>query len=102
MPLKNSIFFCPVICCNSSQSTPAGWEDNVKDILQTGQEVRAQSCQLRALLDGPIFSDCVQDLRAQADKVDRALARRVAEIDLCRQALENELLVVSDKNNLLY
>ncbi|KAG8326340.1 hypothetical protein J6590_044327 [Homalodisca vitripennis] len=77
-----------------SQSTPAGWMDNVQDILQTAQEVRGQSCELRALLDGPILSDCVKDLREQADRVDRALARRVAETDLCRQALENELLVV--------
>ncbi|XP_075232074.1 tektin A [Lycorma delicatula] len=78
-----------------SQSTPSGWEDNCKDILQTADAVRAQSCQLRGLLDGPILSDCVRDLRAQADKVDRALAQRVAETDLCRQALENELLVVN-------
>lgn len=33
--------------------------------------------------------------------MDRALARRVAETDLCRQALENELLVVSDKTYLI-
>ncbi|XP_054275852.1 tektin-4-like [Macrosteles quadrilineatus] len=77
-----------------SQSTPAGWEDNVKDILQTAQEVKGQSCELRALLDGPILSDCVRDLRAQADRVEQALARRVRETDLCRQALENELAVV--------
>lgn len=80
---------------SDSQSTPAGWEENVRDILQTAQEVKAQSCELRALLDGPIFSDCVRDLRAQCDNVDRALAKRVAETDLCRQALENELIVVS-------
>jgi len=80
-----------------SQSTPAGWEDNVRDILQTAQEVKAQSCELRALLDGPVLSDCVRDLRAQADKVDRALAQRISQTDLCRQALENELMAVIGK-----
>lgn len=78
-----------------SQSTPGGWEDNTREILQTAEEVRGQSCELRALLDGPIFSDCVRDLQAQASKVDQALARRIAETDLCRQALENDLMAVS-------
>uniref|UniRef100_A0A1B6BY47 Tektin n=1 Tax=Clastoptera arizonana TaxID=38151 RepID=A0A1B6BY47_9HEMI len=76
------------------QSTPSGWEENVRDVLQTAEAVKGQSCELRALLDGPIFSDCVKDLRAQADKVDTALAKKIAQTDLCLQALENELQVV--------
>ena len=78
-----------------SQSTPGGWLDNVRDVLSTAEAVKAQSCELRALLDGPVLSDCVRDLRAQADKVDCALAKRIAQTDLCLQAMEKELQCVS-------
>lgn len=64
-------------------------------MLQTAEAVKGQSCDLRALLDGPILSDCVKDLRAQGDKVDCALAKKIAQTNLCLQALENELQVVS-------
>ncbi|XP_022185887.2 tektin-4 isoform X2 [Nilaparvata lugens] len=77
-----------------SQSTPEGWEDHCRELLRTMEAVKGQSCELRALLDGPILSDCVRDLRAQADTVEAALHRRVAETDLCRQAFEAQLQAV--------
>jgi hypothetical protein len=40
------------------------------------------------------MSDMSRDLRMQADRVDTALAMRIAETDEARQRLENELLKV--------
>jgi len=40
------------------------------------------------------MSDAARDLRVQADRVDTALAIRIAETDEVRQRMENELLKV--------
>lgn len=40
------------------------------------------------------MSDMARDLRTQADRVEMALAMRIAETDEARQRMENELLKV--------
>ena len=80
-----------------SQSSPAGWENNTREVLATAEAVKCQSCELRALLDGPILSDCIRDLKTQANNVDIALARRIAETEQCVKAMYAELDVVSNK-----
>lgn len=54
----------------------------------------AQSCELRALLNGPILQDCIRDLKAQAEKVDVALAKGISDTEDCVKAMFAELEVV--------
>ncbi|XP_014250312.1 tektin-4 [Cimex lectularius] len=82
----------------ANQSTPLGWESATKELLMVAEAVRAQSCELRALLDGPILQDCIKDLRAQADRVDAALAKGIADTQNCIKAMEAELEVVVRRN----
>ncbi|KAF6208212.1 hypothetical protein GE061_016664 [Apolygus lucorum] len=82
----------------SDQSTPLGWENATKEILTIAEAVRAQSCELRTLLDGPILQDCIRDLKAQADKVDVALARSISDTQQCVKAMITELETVVRRN----
>ncbi|BES87819.1 Tektin family [Nesidiocoris tenuis] len=82
----------------ADQSTPVGWENNTKEILTIAETIRIQSCQLRALLDGPVLQDCIRDLKAQGDKVDVALARSISDTQQCVKAMTTELEVVVRRN----
>ena len=52
-----------------------------------------RSIELRHFLES-FLADIARDLRMQADRVDAALAMRIAETNEIRQRLENELLKV--------
>lgn len=66
------------------------WEHFTKETLQEGEATRQRSVALRGTLDA-ILNNAARDLRSQADKVDMALAKRVACTDEVRIRLENEL-----------
>jgi len=81
-----------------NQSSPGGWEKATRELLTLAEAVKGQSCELRALLDGPILSDCIRDLKSQADKVDIALARGISDNEQCVNAMYTELDVVVRRN----
>lgn len=75
------------------QSTPESWENYTRENLSLLEAEHKRSVELRHLLDR-LMSDMARDLRTQADCVEMALARRIAETDEVRQRMENELLKV--------
>ena len=79
--------------CRCRQSTPEGWDHYTKENLSLLEAERKRSVDLRHSLNGYV-SDAARDLRVQADRVDTALAIRIAETDEVRQRMENELLKV--------
>ncbi|VEN46020.1 unnamed protein product [Callosobruchus maculatus] len=68
------------------QSTPEYWEHFTKETLLEGEATRQRSATLRGTLDA-ILINAARDLRTQADKVELALAKRVA----CTQEVTNRL-----------
>lgn len=61
-----------------------------------GEATRQRSVALRGTLDA-ILNNAARDLRSQADRVDAALAKRIACTDEIRIRLENELKKVNTK-----
>ncbi|XP_073989436.1 tektin A isoform X2 [Rhodnius prolixus] len=100
--LKNdtpTILFKPAATrFNENQSSPEGWENATKELLKLSDAVMAQSCELRALLNGPILQDCIRDLKAQAEKVDVALAKGISDTEDCVKAMFAELEVIARRN----
>jgi tektin-4 len=84
---------CAPTICHCRQSTPEGWQRYTKENLSLLEAEIKRSIDLRHSLNG-YMSDAARDLRVQADRVDTALAIRIAETDEVRQRLENELLKV--------
>jgi len=84
---------CAPFVCHCRQSTPEGWDHHTKENLSLLEAERKRSVDLRHSLNG-YMSDAARDLRVQADRVDTALAIRIAETDEVRQRMENELLKV--------
>jgi tektin-4 len=84
---------CAPSICHCRQSTPEGWDHYTKENLSLLEAERKRSVDLRHSLNGYV-SDAARDLRVQADRVDTALAIRIAETDEVRQRMENELLKV--------
>ncbi|CAH1991082.1 unnamed protein product [Acanthoscelides obtectus] len=68
------------------QSTPEYWEHFTRETLLEGEATRQRSATLRGTLDA-ILINAARDLRTQADKVELALAKRVA----CTQEVTNRL-----------
>lgn len=83
------MFLCLLVVFYS-QSSAEYWEHFTKETLQEGEATRQRSVALRGTLDA-ILNNAARDLRTQADKVDMALAKRVACTDEVRIRLENEL-----------
>jgi tektin-4 len=75
------------------QSTPEGWEQHTRENIKLLEAVHERSVELRHSLSC-FMSDMARDLRTQADRVEMALAKRIAETDEARQRMENELLKV--------
>lgn len=82
-----------------SQSTPEFWEHFTRETLQSGEATRQRSVVLRGTLDA-ILINAARDLRSQADRVDMALARRIACTEEIRIRLETELKNVSQLRNI--
>ena len=59
------------------QVTPEEWEQAARSNIQASEAERARSIAYRTLLQ-PLLDDAVRDVRAQAARVDDALARNVA------------------------
>lgn len=78
-----------------SQSTEEGWERNSWDLLAASELVLGQSADLRALLGGAVLRDTMRHLKTQAEEVDLALGRNVADLEQCIAAMQQELYLVS-------
>ncbi|XP_057652153.1 tektin-4 [Diorhabda carinulata] len=72
------------------QSTPDYWEHFTRETLLEGEATRQRSVTLRGTLDD-ILNNASKDLRAQADRVEAALAKRVACAQEVTKRLEDEL-----------
>lgn len=77
-------------CRFSSQSTPQFWEHFTRESLYQSEMTRQKAVALRGTLDA-ILTNASRDLRTQADKVDTALAKRIACVEELRTKLEMEL-----------
>ncbi|CAH1155106.1 unnamed protein product [Phaedon cochleariae] len=78
------------VCFPEEQSTPEFWEHFTRETLLEGEATRQRSVTLRGTLDA-ILNNAARDLRTQADKVEMALARRIACTQEVTDRLENEL-----------
>ncbi|XP_070495197.1 tektin-4 [Chironomus tepperi] len=74
----------------ADQSTEIYWEQYTVDNLNSAENCRKKSIQLRSTLDA-ILMNSARDLRTQADNCDKALHNRIICMDEIRQRLENEL-----------
>lgn len=72
------------------QSSEEYWEHFTRETLMMAESTRQRSVALRGTLDA-ILINAARDLRAQADKVDLALSKRIACTEEIRIRLENEL-----------
>ncbi|XP_072378548.1 tektin-4-like [Diabrotica undecimpunctata] len=72
------------------QSTPDYWEHFTRETLLEGEATRQRSVTLRGTLDN-ILNNAARDLRAQADKVEAALEKRIACTQKVTKHLEDEL-----------
>ncbi|PNF22228.1 Tektin-4 [Cryptotermes secundus] len=88
---KTLLFKPGATCFPDGQSTPEGWEQYTRENLNLLKAEHKRSVELRHFLSS-FMSDMARDLRTQADRVEMALAMRIAETDEARQRMENELL----------
>ena len=72
------------------ESDPTAWIAHSQENLRRANDEREQSARLRGLI-GTTLSRTSQDMREQADRVEDALARRVAETEEASRTLETEL-----------
>lgn len=80
-----------VICCWCfSQSTPESWAQFTHDNIARAEHERLASIQLRSLIDN-VIQDTSRDIKEQADAVDAAFRRRVAEVQEAKERLEENL-----------
>ncbi len=84
---KFNAFFPRSIC---SESDPVSWEDHSQRNLRSSERERDQSARLRGQMS-QLLSQCSQDMREQADRVEDAIARRVAETEEASRNLEIQL-----------
>lgn len=75
-------------------ASEAHWEHFTRETLQEGEATRQRSATLRGNLD-TILTHGARDLKGQAEKVDLALANRIACTEEIRMKLENNLIGVS-------
>lgn len=79
-----------------SQSTPESWAQFTHDNIARAEHERLASIQLRALVDN-VIQDTSRDIREQADAVDAAFRRRVAEVQEAKERLEQNLKQVEER-----
>lgn len=75
------------------QSSTDYWEHFTRETLLEGEATRQRSVTLRGTLDA-ILNNAARDLRTQADKVELALAKRIACTEEVTKKLESDLLQV--------
>ncbi|KAG5890398.1 hypothetical protein JTB14_026281 [Gonioctena quinquepunctata] len=94
---SNILLFKPgAVCFPEEQSTPEFWEHFTRETLLEGEATRQRSVTLRGTLDA-ILINATRDLRTQADRVEMALAKRIACTQEVLTRLENELKLVLRK-----
>lgn len=71
-------------------STPDYWEHFTRESLEQAEQTRQKAVNLRGTLDA-ILSNASRDLRSQADKVEAALAKKIACTDELIAKMEIEL-----------
>lgn len=77
------------------QSTPESWAQFTHDNIARAEHERLASIQLRALVDN-VIQDTSRDIKEQADAVDAAFRRRVAEVQEAKERLEDNLKKICD------
>ncbi|KAJ8939757.1 hypothetical protein NQ318_004171 [Aromia moschata] len=88
---STTLLFKPgAVCFPDEQSTTDFWEHFTRETLMEGEATRKRSVTLRGTLDA-ILNNAARDLRTQADKVELALAKRIACTEEVTSKLENEL-----------
>ncbi|XP_017771262.1 PREDICTED: tektin-4 [Nicrophorus vespilloides] len=88
---SNTLLFRPgAVGFPDNQSTQDHWETFTRETLEESEITRQRSVALRGTLDA-ILSDAAKNLRAQADRLDMALAKRISCTEEIRTRLENEL-----------
>lgn len=78
------------ICWNCRQTSPETWAQLTHELVARAEHERMASIQLRALIDS-ILQDTSRDMRAQADAVESALNKRLAELEDARAKLHDNL-----------
>ena len=78
-------------------STPESWAQFSHDNISRAENERMASIQLRQLIEN-ILEDTSRDQREQADIVERALQKRIAEVEEAKQKLQDQLKKVLDLN----
>ncbi len=77
------------------------WEDHSQRNLRSSERERDQSARLRGQMS-QLLSQCSQDMREQADRVEDAIARRVAETEEASRNLEIQLKEVISAMSIPY
>ena len=73
---------------------PPQWHDFAPDNIRRSEQEKEASIRLRDMISSAL-SQCSADMREQADRVEEALARRIAETEEATRRLEDELKAVS-------
>lgn len=74
----------------------AEWEEMTQRNMEEAERERTASCKLRALIP-ELLKSLACKLRAQADNVEAALSRRIAETESQKKRLEHQLKLVLDE-----
>ena len=77
-------------CLVFSESNPINWLEYSQENLRKADRERESSVRLRGGIAG-VLSQVSQDMREQADRVEDAISRRVAETEEATRLLEIEL-----------
>jgi tektin-4 len=78
------------------QSTPESWAQHTHDNIVRAEHERMASIQLRTLIDN-VLNDTSRDMREQADAVDIAFQKRIAEVQDAKNKMEENLRKVCDE-----
>jgi len=73
---------------------PPNWMDFSQENIRRSEHEREASIRLRGMISSTL-SQTSADMRDQADRVEEALSRRIAETEEATRTLENELKAVS-------
>ena len=75
---------------SNSQSTPESWAQFSHDNIEKAEQERVASINLRALINN-VINDISNDVMSQANVVDEAFRKRIAELERAKSQLEDEL-----------
>jgi vacuolar-type H+-ATPase subunit D/Vma8 len=76
------------------ESMPPSWIDFSQENISTSNHEREASIRLRGMISSTL-SQTSADMRDQADRVEEAMSRRIAETEEATRSLEDELKAVN-------